>query len=94
MSTNASPLIEILDSLAWDWEYAPLLRNRLESGDISSEQIAELTAILWGGMQKIENENSRLEIENILFRKFLIQTEEADTRKSENESIDILLASL
>jgi hypothetical protein len=94
MSTNVSPLIEILDFLASDWEYAPLLRNRLESGDISSEQIAELTGILWGGMQKIENETSRLEIENILFRKFLIQTEEAGTRKSENATIDTLLAGL
>lgn len=94
MSTNASPLIEILDSLASDWEYAPLLRNRLESGDISSEQIRELTAILWGWMQKIENESSRLEIENILFRKFLIQTEEAGTKESENTNMDTLLAGL
>jgi len=94
MSTNASPLIEILDSLASDWEYAPLLRNRLESGDISSEQIAELTTILWGGMQKIDNEKERLEIENMLFRKFLIQTEEADTRKSENATVGTLLAGL
>jgi|GEM_PF-5839434 len=94
MSTNASPLIEILDSLASNWEYAPLLRNRLESGDISSEQIAELTEILWGGMQKIENENSRLEMENILFRKFLLQSEEVGTRELENANIDTLLASL
>jgi hypothetical protein len=45
-------------------------------------------------MQKIENENSRLEIENILFRKFLIQTEEAGTRESENANMDTLLAGL
>lgn len=94
MSTNASPLIEILDSLASDWEYAQLIRKRIESGDISSEQIAELTAILWGGMQNIDNEKTRLEMENIIFRKFLIQTEETDTRKSENATIDTLLAGL
>lgn len=94
MSTNVSPLIEILDSLASDWEYAPLIRKRIESGDISSEQISELTAILWSGMQKIDNEKERLEMENILFRKFLIQTEEASTRKSENATIDTLLAGL
>ncbi len=94
MSTNASPLIEVLDSLTSDWEYAPLIRKRIESGDISSEQIAELTTILWDGMRKIDNEKERLEIENILFRKFLIQTEEAGTRKSENATIDTLLAGL
>ncbi len=94
MSTNVSPLIEILDSLGKDWEYASLIRKRIESGDISSEQIAELTAILWGGMQKIDTEKWKLEIENILFRKFLIQTEEAGTRKSENATIDTLLAGL
>jgi hypothetical protein len=94
MSTNVSPLIEILDSLGKDWEYAPLIREKIESGDISSEQITELTAILWDGLQKIDNEKTRLEMENVLFRKFLIQTEEAGTRKSENATIDTLLAGL
>lgn len=94
MSTNVSPLIDILDSLASDWEYASLIRKRLESGDISSEQIAELTGILWSGMQKIDNEKTRLEMENIIFRKFLIQTEETGTRKSESATIASLLAGL
>ena len=94
MSTNASPLIEILDSLASDWEYAPLIRKRIESGDISSEQVNELTDILWSGMEKIGTEKTRLEMENILFRKFLIQTEETGIRKTENATIDSLLAGL
>lgn len=94
MSTNVSPLIEILDSLGKDWEYASLIRKRIESGDISWEQIVELTAILWGAMQKIDTENSKIEMENTLFRKFLIQTEEAGTRKTENTTIDSILAGL
>lgn len=94
MSTNVSPLIEILDSLGKDWEYAPLIRQKLESGDISSEEIIELTGILWNGMQHIDNENSKIEMENTLFRKFLIQTEETGIRKAENATIDSLLSGL
>lgn len=94
MSTNVSPLIEILDSLGKDWEYAPLIRQKLESGDILSEEIIELTGILWNGMQHIDNENSKIEMENTLFRKFLIQTEETGIRKAENATIDSLLSGL
>lgn len=94
MSTNVSPLIEILDSLGKDWEYASLIRKRIESGDISWDQIAELTGILWTGMQNLDNENSKIEMKNTLFRKFLIQTEETGTRKSENATIDSILAGL
>lgn len=86
--------MEILNSLASDWEYASLIRQKLESGDISSEQITELRSILWGSIQKIDNEKERLEMENVLFRKFLIQTQEAGTRKSENATIDSLLIGL
>lgn len=94
MSTNVSPLIEILDSLGKDWEYASLIRKRIESGDISWDQIAELTGILWTGMQNLDNENSKIEMKNTLFRKFLTQTEETGTRKSENATIDSILAGL
>lgn len=94
MSTNVSPLIEILDSLGKDWEYAPLIRARIESGDISWEQITALTAILWRGMENLDNENSKIEMKNKLFRKFLIQTEEVGTRETENANIDSILAGL
>lgn len=94
MSTNISPLIEILESLTTDWEYAPLIRKKLENGDISWEEITELTGILWNGMQNIDHENSKIAMQNILFRKYLIQTEEVGVRKSENATIDTLLAGL
>ena len=94
MSTHTSPLIEILSSLTTDWEYAPLIRKKLESGDISWEEVTELTDILWSGMQGIDDENSKIAMQNILFRKYLIQTEEVGVRKSENATIDALLAGL
>jgi hypothetical protein len=45
-------------------------------------------------MQGIDHENSKIAMQNILFRKYLIQTEEAGIRKSENATIDALLAEL
>lgn len=91
MDTNASPLIGILDSLASDWEYAPLIREKIESGDISWDEISEFTRIFWNGMRNLDNENSNIEMRNMLFRKFLMQTEEMGTRKSENANVDTLL---
>ena len=94
MTTNIALLIEILDSLGEDWEYASPIRQKIESGNISSEEIAELTSILWNAIQHIDTENVNIEMENSLFRKYLLQVEEAGTRKSENETVETLLMGL
>jgi hypothetical protein len=94
MCTNTSPLIAILSSLEDTWEYVPLIRERIENGVFSASELAELTQILWSGMQGVDNENTKIQIDNILFQKYLIKTEESGIRETENKSIDSLLLGL
>ncbi len=94
MLINPSTLIQILASLSLEWEYADSIREKIEWGEFSGDDLQNLSELIGTSLNGIENESVRLKMKNILFQISIIHLEEWEIKKEDQENAEKIISKL